>query len=350
MIYIRTSAYNSAATLRRAVESVLDQTCGDFVYYLVDNGSTDGGKTRAIVEEYAKRDSRIRPFFNPQNDMTWEAIKEANDLPFTIGDEDSFCILDSDDEYEPDFFRSMLDFMGEYDLDIAACGGRYVYQEEVKKIICLPMDLILHDDLFLAYFPYYHWYMRNVWGKLFKGKTLRHIDLENVLYYGNDTKFSMNAFSHGKRVGIYSGMLHINHVRMSSTMYQFNPERIRCDQILNDLTHEFLGAYGRISSPNEIFLQEVFLNACMSTLALLLQSKTDPSAKLHLMMETLCYPYVTNIVKELRREKEHFLRDARRQVIGGLHGMARGWIAEHREELPASDRWIGDSLPHRLEI
>lgn len=113
MIYIRTSAYNSSATLERTVESVLNQTCGDFVYYLVDNGSTDGGKTRAIVEEYAKRDSRIRPFFNPQNDMTWATIKEANDLTFTIGDEDFFCILDFDDEYGPDFFKTMLDFMEE---------------------------------------------------------------------------------------------------------------------------------------------------------------------------------------------------------------------------------------------
>ena len=46
MIYFRTFAYNAEKTLRKSVDSVLNQTHKEFVYYLMDNGSTDG--TRAI--------------------------------------------------------------------------------------------------------------------------------------------------------------------------------------------------------------------------------------------------------------------------------------------------------------
>jgi glycosyltransferase involved in cell wall biosynthesis len=37
-----TQAYNAEKTLRRAVDSILAQTYTNFVYYIVDNGSTDG--------------------------------------------------------------------------------------------------------------------------------------------------------------------------------------------------------------------------------------------------------------------------------------------------------------------
>ena len=61
MIYFTTKAYNAEHTLRRAVESILCQTNGDFCYHLCDNGSTDG--TGEIIREYAKLDKRIAPLF-----------------------------------------------------------------------------------------------------------------------------------------------------------------------------------------------------------------------------------------------------------------------------------------------
>lgn len=41
MIYVRTCAYNAEKTLRRAMDSVLNQTYGELTYYVLDNGSTD---------------------------------------------------------------------------------------------------------------------------------------------------------------------------------------------------------------------------------------------------------------------------------------------------------------------
>ena len=41
MIYVRTCAYNAEKTIRRAMDSVLNQTYRDITYYVLDNGSTD---------------------------------------------------------------------------------------------------------------------------------------------------------------------------------------------------------------------------------------------------------------------------------------------------------------------
>ena len=57
-VSVVTPFYNSADTLSRCIESVLEQSHGDFEYVLADNCSTDG--SGAIAGSYAARDSRIR--------------------------------------------------------------------------------------------------------------------------------------------------------------------------------------------------------------------------------------------------------------------------------------------------
>ena len=59
MIYIYTCAYNAKKTLRTAVNSILNQTYTDFIYYILDNGSID--YTKKIIEEYANQDERVTP-------------------------------------------------------------------------------------------------------------------------------------------------------------------------------------------------------------------------------------------------------------------------------------------------
>ena len=51
-------AYNAAATLPAALDSLLAQTFGDFEIVVVDDGSID--ETGAILHTYAARDARVR--------------------------------------------------------------------------------------------------------------------------------------------------------------------------------------------------------------------------------------------------------------------------------------------------
>ena len=50
--------YNAEHTIRRCIESILNQEYTDFELLLVNDGSTDG--SGAICDEYAAKDSRIQ--------------------------------------------------------------------------------------------------------------------------------------------------------------------------------------------------------------------------------------------------------------------------------------------------
>lgn len=50
--------YNAECFLHDAIGSLLSQTCDNWKLICIDDGSTDNSK--AIVEEYCKKDSRIK--------------------------------------------------------------------------------------------------------------------------------------------------------------------------------------------------------------------------------------------------------------------------------------------------
>ena len=60
--------YNTAAYLRKALDSICGQTLKELEIILIDDGSTDG--SHGIIEEYAKRDARIRWYAQPNQGLS----------------------------------------------------------------------------------------------------------------------------------------------------------------------------------------------------------------------------------------------------------------------------------------
>lgn len=65
LVSIGMPAYNSAATLRSAVDSLLAQTFTDFELVISDNASTDA--TWSIIEDYMRLDARVRGIRQSEN-------------------------------------------------------------------------------------------------------------------------------------------------------------------------------------------------------------------------------------------------------------------------------------------
>ena len=65
MISIAMATYNGAQFLREQIDSILNQSIQDFELVACDDCSSDG--TFQIMEDYARKDSRVRIFKNEKN-------------------------------------------------------------------------------------------------------------------------------------------------------------------------------------------------------------------------------------------------------------------------------------------
>jgi glycosyltransferase involved in cell wall biosynthesis len=93
--------FNRPAAVRRAIESVLAQTCQDFEIIVVDDGSTDG--TAAVVAAFA--DHRIKLIRHGQK----RGGSAARNTGIRASSAPYVAFLDSDDEWLPTKLERQLD-------------------------------------------------------------------------------------------------------------------------------------------------------------------------------------------------------------------------------------------------
>lgn len=118
--------FNKAPHIRRAVESVLNQSFREFEIVVVDDGSTDGGGE--IVR--AMNDARIRLVQQPNRGVSAarnRGIREArNEL---------IAFLDADDSYYPDFLAVILDLAARHETAGAYGTSFEIVAENKQKTI-----------------------------------------------------------------------------------------------------------------------------------------------------------------------------------------------------------------------
>lgn len=106
-VSIFTPTYNRAYILPKLYESLKKQTCGEFEWIIVDDGSTDG--TKQIIETYIKEEKITIRYYYQENSGKHIAhnlgVREARKMLFTCVDSDDYltenavqCILETEKE------------------------------------------------------------------------------------------------------------------------------------------------------------------------------------------------------------------------------------------------------------
>ncbi|KHK00989.1 glycosyltransferase [Desulfovibrio sp. TomC] len=97
MISVVLPARNAAATLPAALDSLAGQTLDDFEVVIVDDGSDDGGATRAVAAAFSGRDSRFRLLSRPHR-----GIVAALEAGIAAARGWAIARMDADDLCHPD--------------------------------------------------------------------------------------------------------------------------------------------------------------------------------------------------------------------------------------------------------
>lgn len=333
MIYIRTCAYNAEKTLEKAIESVRNQSYGEFVYYILDNGSTD--RTGEIIAEYAKKDKRVVPFYNKKNRVLsenpafWLLTKEMKE-------EDFFCVLDADDAYDLTFLEEMLAFMKENKLDMAACGSRFVDSETGKVFgerVLERNHVAFDEQSYEREFPVMHWNLRQAWGKLYTAKAARvryEIELPEWFprAYGGDTVNVYACVDASERIGVYGKCMHSYTISHKSISYEWREGRELCDFILFEKAKELLiRKCGQVSPRNLNFLYAVQFNALKDTLKVLFGAELPSEHKVEIMKGIFENPITKQTFLEHGNVTEEEKTKLLTEVVCGIIELAQN-IAE----------------------
>lgn len=155
-------AYNAEKFIAKAVESVLNQTEGDFEFFIRNNGSTD--KTGEIIKSF--KDSRIVYL---ENKVNWVLDPgESSWWPEFHGE--YIALLDADDYLDPRFIEVMYAAAKKRDADLTVCGHIMFLEDHPEQNAArIPPEIAtknLRDlkDIFIDLYGS----LRTVWGKLYK--------------------------------------------------------------------------------------------------------------------------------------------------------------------------------------
>ncbi len=136
--------YNSRSFVGAAIDSILTQSFGDFVFYIIDDGSTDGSGD--LITEMAARDNRIY-LIRQEN----RGIVASLNRMLALVDTPFVARMDADDIALPERFSRQLERM-ETDALLGALGTQFVEIDEAGQRIPggAPMPVgtaLVHDEL-----------------------------------------------------------------------------------------------------------------------------------------------------------------------------------------------------------
>jgi len=138
-VAVLTPVYNGQRYLRSAIESVLAQSMGAFEFLLIDDGSKDDSPE--IIEEFAKRDPRIRWKSQPNRGVS----ATRNEL-VSMAKAPLLAWLDADDIARPDWLEKMSAFMDAH-REIVSAGCFVEMMDADGMPICRWTCVTEHDAM-----------------------------------------------------------------------------------------------------------------------------------------------------------------------------------------------------------
>jgi glycosyltransferase involved in cell wall biosynthesis len=193
--------YNVEQYLRECVDSVINQTLKEIEIICVNDGSKDG--SLAILEEYAKKDSRVKVFSKPNS-----GYGHTMNVGLDAATGEYIGIVESDDYVKPDMYETLYNLAKEHDLDIIKADF-YRFMDEDGKL------KLEYNELVKGQRNYYNCvldpavdtdvfkFIMNTWSGIYKKSFLdqyhiRHNETPGASF--QDNGFFFQTFCQAKRI------------------------------------------------------------------------------------------------------------------------------------------------------
>lgn len=187
--------YNAEATLRRCVESVLNQEYASFELILADDGSQDS--SGSICDSFASADSRVRVIHKENSgvsDTRNQAICQARGRYLQF--------LDSDDWITADATKLLVRAAEEHRCDMVVADFYRVVGERVSRKGDIDEDTVLTRDEYAAHMMENpaDFYYGVLWNKLYRRELVEahHLRMDPEISWCEDFMFNLEYIRHAE--------------------------------------------------------------------------------------------------------------------------------------------------------
>lgn len=220
MVAILLSTYNGEKYITAQIDSITNQTFTDWRLYIRDDGSND--KTLSIINEYCKKDSRIKLLYDR---ISHRGVKGSFNYLMSKVESEYYMFCDQDDIWQPNKIEESVNAISNIAQDVPAlaCVDLALVNHNLEIINqsmwnTHHLTKLIHDKnglLIAPMFPGCTMIFNNAAKKLALKETynfpLHDIQISMVVYKNNGTiktipKSLIMYRQHGKNVvGLYSG-------------------------------------------------------------------------------------------------------------------------------------------------
>lgn len=244
-------------TIRKCIDSIINQTYSNFELIVIDDGSTDNSLD--ILKEYI--DKRIR-IYSQENTGTGEARNKA--LEKVTGEYITF--VDGDDYINNKFLEDSYNLLKRYNADIVA--NSYANDNTNKEVNILDkLDAIRYLIALPEKIP------MSVLGKLWNKKLTKELKFDSQNHF-EDIEFATKLFLTANKIIYYnSGYYHYTKLEESRSKFYDNDDRIKaclagrkmiekeCESLLNDYTTYTL--FNAIAIANMMIINNKYNNSLL---------------------------------------------------------------------------------------
>lgn len=273
-VHIYLQSYElSKPYLKRALDSIKNQTYTNWICHIFDNGS--GDEVKGIISQYAQADSRFRPLF----------VKESNTIvflgiPMMVEESNGsgyFMMVDADDELVPLAMERLVGFSKQYSLDMTVAGAYFVDSVSGKLLgsRCASRNIVVEGRDFEAIFDETYQLMRTHWIKLYKMEVIKRINLSKTynIGFGGDTFFVRESILNSYKIGIMTDILYRYYqINYTGKSYYKDVSRISAPEAIFKRDIDFLSRKcGALSEKNLMKLLVVYVTELREVISLISQ-------------------------------------------------------------------------------
>ena len=159
-------AYNAEKTLAESVDSVLAQSYDKLELVIIDDGSTDG--TKALAEEFAQKDQRVRVISNEKNIGVLKTRLRGVRASMGLW----IAFIDADDLWDRDKLKKQMELQQKTGSVLVYSGSGYIgadgnaiswvlhvpsevtFKKLLKQNIISNSSVVVKKEIFLRYSPF----------------------------------------------------------------------------------------------------------------------------------------------------------------------------------------------------